>query len=83
MNKIPSKLEIDESLQACVQHGLMEVVDNVNGEDQYKLTDKGMRYVEAMPDKRKMSTVLGDDEEAQDALDEFFKGNKTRGEPEK
>jgi len=76
LKKIPTKLEIDEALQACVQHGLMEVTVSAKGEDQYRLTKKGERYVEAMPDQHKMREVLGDDEEAKEALDEFFEHKK-------
>ena len=76
MNDVSTRLEIDESLQALVQHGLMKFVGNENGEDQYKLTEKGRKYVRAMPNKAKMRQVLEDDETAKDALDEFFNGFK-------
>lgn len=59
--KLPTKLEIDEALLACVQHGLMEVIGNANGEDEYRLTKKGERYVEAMPDKIKMQAILDEE----------------------
>ncbi len=36
----------------------MKVISNVKGEDQYVITEKGMRYVEAMPDKAKMKKIL-------------------------
>lgn len=61
--KIHKNVEIDEALQALVQHGFMKVVENKNGEDQYELTAKGVRYVEAMPNKRKMKQILEEKEE--------------------
>jgi len=52
------KVEIDLSLQALVQHGLMKIVRYENGEDQYVLTAKGEKYVEAMPNSERMRQIL-------------------------
>jgi len=61
MSRVPNKKEIDEAMQTLVQNGLMNVVGNKDGEDQYQLTERGIRYVEAMPNKEKMQAILDEE----------------------